>query len=384
MDVIRRGSTGPAVAEIRSALLSLGLLPSGAASVEPAELGAAVYDATCELAVREFQQVRGLSVDGLVGAETYRALSEARWQLGDRVLLYSLAHLVRGDDVARLQERLLEMGYDAGRPDGVFGARTERALSAFQRDYGLPADGTCGPLTLRALQQLGRKVTGGRPQFLRESATMMAAGPQLVGKRIVLDPGHGGADHGYEWEGLREAEIAWDLAARISDRVRTLGASAYLTRDRHSSPTVTERTDFANNTGADLFLSLHLECHGSPSAHGVASYHFGNGSGVSSSIGERFAGLVHREILARTGMRDCAIHAKSWELLRLTRMPAVRVDCGYLSHPEDRARLTDPEVRDTLAVAVLAAVQRMYLPEDLEPTTGSWRLPTLSQLAVPR
>ena len=77
------------------------------------------YDAATELAVRHFQQVRGLSVDGRVGDETYRALNEARWSLGDRLLRYDPEHPARGDDVRRLQELLLELGYDAGRADGI-------------------------------------------------------------------------------------------------------------------------------------------------------------------------------------------------------------------------------------------------------------------------
>ena len=58
------------------------------------------------------------------------------------------------------------------------------------------ADGICGPDTLRALRQLGRRVVGGRPQLLRDLIAVAESGPNLLGKRIVLDPGHGGADTG--------------------------------------------------------------------------------------------------------------------------------------------------------------------------------------------
>ena len=81
-------------------------------------------------------------------------------------------------------------------------------------------------------------------------------------------------------------------------------------------------------------------------------------------MGERLAGLVQREIVARTGLRDCRTHAKTWELLRLTRMPAVRVEVGYLTSPADRARLIDPRFRDRVVEAIVAAVQRMYFPID--------------------
>jgi N-acetylmuramoyl-L-alanine amidase len=69
------------------------------------------------------------------------------------------------------------------------------------------------------------------------------------------------------------------------------------------------------------------------------------------------------------------VHAKNWDLLRRTRMPAVRVEVGYLTNPGDALRLADPAFRDVLAEAVAAAVQRLYLPEDADAQTGALRIP---------
>jgi N-acetylmuramoyl-L-alanine amidase len=88
-------------------------------------------------------------------------------------------------------------------------------------------------------------------------------------------------------------------------------------------------------------------------------------------VGERLANLVQREIVVRTGMRDCHTHAKTWELLKLTRMPAVRVDLGYLTSPLDRDRLVNPLFREQIVEAILAAVQRMYYPVEADVPTGS-------------
>lgn len=369
MQSIRRGDTGPAVAEVRAVLTALGMLVGSGPGDE--------YDTECELAVRAFQQRRGLTVDGVVGAETYRAVTEARWRLGDRVLQYAVAHPMIGDDVATLQVRLLEMGYDTGRADGLFGAKTETALRAFQRDYGLSPDGTFGPATMRALRQLGRRVVGGRPQFLREAAAVAISGPNLLGKRVVIDPGHGGPDRGVRSGGISEADVVWDLATRVEGRLAAFGVSVYLTRGPANCPTDLERAQFGNATGADLLLSLHLSAYRSSAGNGVATYHFGTGTSAAatSTIGERLAGLVHREVVARTGLLDCRTHGKSWELLRMTRMPAVRMELGYLTNPGDRARLTNPDFRDVIAEAILVAVQRMFLPAEVDPPTGTFVMP---------
>lgn len=372
MQLLRRGDSGPAVAEVQAALAGLGLLAD-----RPVE---ASYDDATEHGVRLFQQRRGLSVDGLVGPETYRAINAARFRLGDRLLSLSPGHPFVGDDVAALQDRLLELGFDAGRVDGVFGARTEAALRSFQREYGLLADGSCGPGTLRALRQLGRLVVGGRPQQLRETEALHRSGSSLAGKVIVIDPGHGGADRGAAGHGLEEAVVAEDLAARFEGRLQACGVRTLLTRGPDTCPSDAERADFANTAGADLLVSLHCDRSLSSEPNGVAAYHFGTGTGTTSTVGERLASLVQREVVARTDLLDCSVHAKTWELLRLTRMPAVRLELGHLSSPRDAARVTEPAFRDTVAEALLVAVQRLYLPDDLDPPTGVLRLADFASL----
>jgi len=374
VQLFARGSTGPAVAEVQSTLAQLGLLGVTDDGVTEDGFGEAT-----DRAVRTFQQQRGVSVDGIVGPETYRALAAARWRLGDRLLSLASNPYV-GDDVAALQGRLLELGFDAGRVDGVFGGRTQNALRAFQRDYGMVADGACGMATLRGLKQLGSLVTGGRPHALRETEQLHRSGSSLVGKTIVLDPGHGGSDRGASGHGLEEAAVVEDLAARIEGRLAAVGVRALLTRPAHSCPTDAERAAFANHAGADLVVSLHVDRSPSSLPHGVATYHFGTGSGVSSTVGEELASLVLREVTARTDLLDCGTHGKTWGLLRLTRMPAVRLELGHVTHRGDAARLADPAFRDTVAEAVLVGVQRLYLPPELDPPTGVLRLPDLSLL----
>ncbi len=332
----------------------------------------AVFDTEVERAVCTFQQQRGLIADGVVGPATYRALREARWSLGDRMLALMISSPVSGDDVVALQERLLELGYDPGRPGGVFDQQTEQALRAFQRDYGLIPDGICGPATLRALRQLGRKVTGGDPGLMREQERVRRAGPRLRGKRIVIDPGHGGPDRGFTVVGVAEADLAWDLARRLEGRMVATGMEALLSRSEDACPPEAERAAFANETGADLLLSLHIDANRGMHAQGLATFHFGSTNGLTSTVGAALAGLIHRELLARTSMHDCRVQARSWELLRLTRMPAVRVEVGYLTHIGDRRKLLDPVFRDIVAEGILVAVKRLYLLGQDDQPTGTF------------
>ena len=174
-----------------------------------------LFDLDLDEAVRAFQQHRGLLVDGVVGEATYRALKEASYRLGARILSHQFGAPMYGDDVATLQARLQDLGFYTGLVDGHFGLQTHNGLMSYQREYGLSPDGICGPETLRSLYFLGSRVTGGSPHAIREEELVRRSGPRLSGKRIIIDPGRGGADHGQITHGdtgpISEADILWDL-----------------------------------------------------------------------------------------------------------------------------------------------------------------------------
>jgi N-acetylmuramoyl-L-alanine amidase len=369
--LFRRGDRGPAVAEIRSRLATLGLVDDEPSNDE--------FDADLDRAVREFQQQRGLTVDGIVGVNTYRTLEEARWRLGDRLLTHVAGNLLAGDDVHALQQRLLDLGFKVGKIDGRFGEQTARAVRDFQRNIGVPADGTCGPATLKALSRLTPRVQGGRPNALRAEERIRREGPQLTGKVVVIDPSVGQFDD--PALRLRADAIAVDLARRIEGRLVATGVQAFLTNTGGAGPsTEADRAEFANRTDAHLCISVQVDASASADAAGVSTYFYGSEAhGVASSVGERFAGLVQREIVARTDLADLRSHAKTWDLLRRTRMPAVRIDVGYLTNEGDAARLSDPTFRDVVAEAVVVAVQRVYLDPDSDSPTGRLRLSELRE-----
>ena len=325
-----------------------------------------------EAQIRSFQQNRGLSITGLVDAVTARALEEAKWKLGDRSLNLQSTPLMRGDDVATLQSRLTEMGFDCGRVDGIYGPRSESAVKEFQRSAGLVIDGKCGPETIIGLLRLSRIVSGGAPSLMRESATQRNRGPALANKVIVLNP-------------AGDDTLIYDVALRTEGRLLALGASVFLTRGISNSPTETERIAFTNQSGADLMISLHRDSYVNELAHGAATYFYGSDAhGVHSIVGERFASLVQREICARTDLVNCRTHAKAWDLLRLTRAPAVHINLGYVTSPSDVERISRSDFRDVIAEALVIAIQRLYLAAEDDAKTGTLRIADLRKAGIRR
>jgi len=336
-------------------------------------LGFLVGDATLESAIRAFQQSRGLSADGELSPITMRALEEARWRLGDRVLNIKTDCLMRGDDVAALQNRLSEMGFNCGKVDGIFGAMTENAVKEFQKSAGVKADGTCGPATVMALMRLQRTVAGGAPTALREEAARINRGPALANKIIVLDPSSDQSD----------ADIAFDIAQRLEGRLIALGVTVFLTRSGAMNPSDSARIAMANKSNSDLVISLHTDNYTNAKASGVATYYYGSDiHGVHSVVGEKFAALVQREITARTDLLNCRTHAKTWDLLRLTKAPTVRIDLGYLSNPSDAKKLADPAFRETIVESIAIAIQRLYLSSENDAKTGTLRISDLRRAGI--
>jgi N-acetylmuramoyl-L-alanine amidase len=325
--------------------------------------------------IRSFQQGRGLHVTGELNESTLRALDEARWKLGDRSLNLQPSPMMRGDDVAALQSRLTEMGFNCGRVDGIFGEITESAVKEFQKSVGVKVDGKCGPATIIALLRLTKIVSGGAPAALRESAAQKNRGPALANKVIVLDPG----------SESHEAEIVYDIAQRIEGRLLALGASVFLTRGTQNNPSEAERISFTNKSSADLLISLHVDHHKNPQARGVATFFYGSDQhGIHSIVGEKFASLVQREVCARTDFINCRSHAKTWDSLRLTKAPAVRVDLGYSSNESDATRLSQADFRNAIAESFVIAIQRLYLAAEDDAKTGTLRISDLRNAGIRR
>ncbi len=352
--MLRLGSTGAAVAEVRARLAHLGLITDSDPTVNN------TFDADVDNAVRIFQQERGITVDGVVGPETFRRLDEARWQLGDRVLAFTAGHVMIGDDVSELQRRLNQLGFNAGRPDGIFGPATDGALREFQRGVGVSADGTCSLDTLRAFERLSRSVVGGDSGALREHAHLASLQTGIADKVVVLDPG----DSPFP-------EITYAIAVRIEGRLAALGTQVILTRPAHTGNddqsitvmTPAQRANFANEMAADLVISLHVDQSESSKPNGIALFYYGNpGGGNFSPSGKNLADAINEELVSRTDRKDCRTHPRTWDLLRLTTMPAARIDLGYMSNNDDSKRLQSDAFHDAIAQGVAAAITSFCAP----------------------
>lgn len=289
------GALGDAVRDLQHRLARLGHDPAGD---DPGRFGPATV-----AAVRAFQESRGLRADGVCGDQTWAAVVEAGYRLGDR-LVYLRQPMLRGDDVAVLQRRLGALGFDAGRVDGIFGPRTEQALREFQRNAGLTVDGVSGPSTLATLERYGTQGHARQPVAAVREMEMLRRSPRtLQGRRVVLGDGGG-------------------LHAVVHGTARCLvEAGAEVTTVAH--PDQSEQAGQANAAGGEVFVGLRLDA----GADGCTSAYY-HGHQYESPGGRRLAELVQASVPEALGIRDAGVRGMAVPLLKETRMPAVLCEIG--------------------------------------------------------
>jgi peptidoglycan hydrolase-like protein with peptidoglycan-binding domain len=175
---ITQGDRGPAVEDVQKRLLKLGF-DLGSTGVDGVFLGATLA------AVRQFQTEHGLAEDGVVGDETWAALVDATFRLGDRLLYLKYPYL-HGADVRLLQGALNVLGFACGEPDGIFGAFTERAVAEFQANVQLPVDGIAGPETIAAIERLRHVWSGKDPSAPAALAVAPARAAEVLRKAPIV------------------------------------------------------------------------------------------------------------------------------------------------------------------------------------------------------
>ena len=152
---LRKGATGSAVKDLQTKLKKLGFYN---ASID------GDYGDTTVAAVKAFQKKYNLTADGVAGSETLKKLDSAYKNADSNTSTDddSLRKGATGTAVKTLQTNLKKLGFYTAYVDGSFGATTESAVKAFQKKYGLTADGVAGSATLKKIESAVASVSSGK------------------------------------------------------------------------------------------------------------------------------------------------------------------------------------------------------------------------------
>jgi len=238
-----------------------------------------------------------------------------------------------------------------------------------------------------------------RPKATLGTATAPeSAAPRRGLRTVVLDPGHGGSETGAVGPaGTMEKELTLALARTLADRLTsTLGVRVALTRTDDVDLGLDDRSAFANQNKADLFLSIHLNSAARGDAHGAETYFLSlqasddraaDAAALENLVGEsaarpgsdefdvqlmlwdlaqsshlaasqRLASLIQEELNRELDLPNRGVKQAPFRVLMGAAMPAVLVELGFISSAAEEQKLRDPGYRDELVGTLVRAIGR--------------------------
>lgn len=198
------------------------------------------------------------------------------------------------------------------------------------------------------------------------SRTILSGPRNLQGKVIVLDPGHGGGDPGTVGVGTTtEAENVLAIAWELKTMLEKAGAEVIMTRQANLNPAqgtafssqqdgqLAARVATANRSRGQIFISLHNDWNDNNYVQGTSVYFY-------KSQDLSLAESLQRALVGRLKTIDLGIRQGNLYVLRNTRMPAVLVEVGFLSNPQEAALLAKPNYRLEVARGLLSGINDYF------------------------
>lgn len=258
---------------------------------------------------------------------------------------------------------------------------------------------------------------------------LLAPTVQAAGPRIVIDPGHGGSQEGAKGPGeLVEKAVVLQIAQRLREKLeQEAGAQVFLTRDKDGLLPLPNRVEFANGKRPDLFLSIHANSMPTRKlrerVEGIETYFLSasaSGAGARATAdrenadapsapaaqsdstlsfilndlvrmeahvgSSRLAYAIHQRLIAATGASDRGVLQAPFFVLTGVQAPAVLIEVGYISHPQEGVKLARAEYQEKLVTAIAEGV-KAFLGElrkrDAAPATGDSATPAVAAPASP-
>lgn len=166
---------------------------------------------------------------------------------------------------------------------------------------------------------------------------------------VVIDAGHGGADPGAVWGGIYEKRLCLDVSQRVESALRARGMNVAMTRRSDRTVSLDSRAAIANRFQRAVLVSIHFNANRNRSISGLETHY-------RSDQGRMLAAAIQRSLVRHVPGVNRGIDWEDFKVLRDTRMPAVLVECGFLSHRAENARCATASHRQKIADAIVAGI----------------------------
>ena len=196
---------------------------------------------------------------------------------------------------------------------------------------------------------------------------------------IVVDPGHNkGGDNGASstFDGITysETELNMQIAKLLKSSLENEGYTVIMTRNEGEdeylgeTESLNKRVQIANDANADLFISIHQNSFEKPNAYGTEVYYstYSTSGLTQEQINEKIA--KSKEVASKIVNNICNVigstnrgdKTANFQVIKNTNMPAVLVECGFISNPDEAKRISDPSNQQKIADAITSAVKSVF------------------------
>lgn len=176
----------------------------------------------------------------------------------------------------------------------------------------------------------------------------------LEGKRILLDPGHGGVDEGTRGSsGTKEKELSLQTSLALQKRLEQAGAFVTLTRGDDSFVELRNRARMSSFTGADLFISIHYDAVEDTSVRGTTTYYY-------HPTHKRMSDTIQKALSTSTDLEDRGSRYGNYLVLRENTVPSILVELGFLSNPSEEAYMMTDAFQESAVDGLFAGIEDYF------------------------
>lgn len=170
--------------------------------------------------------------------------------------------------------------------------------------------------------------------------------------KIGIDPGHGGRDPGAVGPTrVCEKDVTLAISLELDRLLQAAGLETYMTRQADITMELVTRSALLNNTKCDLAISVHINSAARQEANYISTFIQAQGGQA-----EQLASKVQPQLVQATGWPDGGVRVQNLHMTRETKMPAILVECGFISNPEQEKQLRQPKTQKRLAQAIADGV----------------------------
>ena len=153
-----------------------------------------------------------------------------------------------------------------------------------------------------------------------------------IKNKVVLDPGHGGTDYGAIREGINEKDITLDVSQRVASILKSKGYKVAMTRNEDVYVSLEDRVNFSEKENPEIFVSIHVNS-------AVATEPFGIETHYYHEYSKELSEVIQAHLMKEIESKDRGIIKSKFYVINHTTVPAVLVEMGFLSNPDERAKI---------------------------------------------